>query len=907
MALFRRITAPSIDFLSKLMIMAALMSSASITQAQEQRLMLNTGWQFRIAEQHAQDHQELQSWRSAQVPGHVHTDLLHHKLIQDPYAGQAEAGLQWIGKADWEYQLQFELDAARLQHRKKILRFDGLDTFAEVFLNGEKIIAAENAFRTYEIDVSAKLKAKSNTILVRLYSPITKMLPQVQAMPHKLAGNYPSPYGDEPKDAMTANFVRKPGYHYGWDWGPRYVTAGIWRPVSLITYDEVRVEQVQVRQVKLDQQQAQLRVDLQVDVQMDLQAGLQPVSRTNPFEVWWKVRDPRGRVVAQDKRILSDLDSAIANAKEARHAQFDIKIAKPQLWYPHGYGKQALYRMEFELRAGQRVLAKQARTIGLRTVTLDRSLDQEVNPNTGKRGQAFTFLVNGIPVFAKGANLIPFDMFPNRISVAQQREILQAARDANMNMLRIWGGGYYENDDFYRMADEMGIMIWQDFMFGGGVVPAYDDAFRRNVLEEAKQQVQRLNAHPSVVLWCGNNEEETAWKDWGIGKELQKANPTFAEQVWQGYVQLFGRDLRQVVQDHGQGVPYWSSSPSNDLDDKANDSERGDKHYWDVWGGSKPVEEYQRETPRFMSEFGLQAWPQQSTVDYFAQADQQAIDHPVIRQHQKFMAGEGNARLLHYIRANYGEPRDFAHFLYLSQVMQAEGITLAIKHHRASMPRTMGSMYWQLNDVWPGASWSSIDYFGNWKALHYQARKAFAPLTVVAENLDGVTSVSVASERLQNTVVKVRLRSMDFTGKVFREQIIPFNIGPNTAQRIAHIRNEELLQGRDPRSHFVLMELLQGEAVIAQDEIYFAPAKELKLPSANIELTWKSVGNRYQLQLKSPVLARAVILDFRGAPVKLSDNALTLQPQRTLKIEVSSRESMQKLAQLLQVRSLNDK
>ncbi len=900
MALFRRITAPSIDFLFKLMIVTALMSSASIAQAQEQRLMLNTGWQFRIAEQHAQDHQELQSWRSAQVPGHVHTDLLQHKLIQDPYVGQAEAGLQWIGKADWEYQLQFELDAARLQQKKKILRFDGLDTFAEVFLNGEIIIATENAFRAYEVDVSDKLNAKSNTILVRLYSPITKMLPQVQAMPHKLAGNYPSPYGDEPKDAMTANFVRKPGYHYGWDWGPRYVTAGIWRPVSLITYDEVRVEQVQVRQVKLDQQQAQLQVDLK----MDLQAGLQPVSKKNPFEVWWKVRDPRGQVVVQDMRTLSELDSAIGNAKEARHVQFDIKIAKPQLWYPHGYGKQALYRMEFELRAGQRILAKQARTVGLRTVTLDRSLDQDVNPNTGKPGQAFTFVVNGIPVFAKGANLIPFDMFPNRISVAQQREILQAARDANMNMLRIWGGGYYENDDFYRMADEMGIMIWQDFMFGGGVVPAYDDAFRRNVLEEAKQQVLRLNAHPSVVLWCGNNEEETAWKDWGIGKELQKANPAFAEQVWQGYAQLFGRDLRQVVQDHGQGVPYWSSSPSNDLDDKANDSERGDKHYWEVWGGSKPVEEYQRETPRFMSEFGLQAWPQQSTVDYFAQADQQAIDHPVIRQHQKFMAGEGNARLLHYIRANYGEPHDFAHFLYLSQVMQAEGITLAIKHHRASMPRTMGSMYWQLNDVWPGASWSSIDYFGNWKALHFQARKAFAPLMVVAENLDGVTSISVVSEHLKQEQAQLRIRTMDFSGLLLREENIAFTAQANTASKIKQYQNDELLQGHAANKHFVFIELIQNGKVLAQEELYFVAAKDQALSTSTIQQQWKKVGDYFVLSLKSKVLTRMLELDFSKLETKLSDNFVTLLPGQTLEIQVRSKVGLKDLKAALRLNHL---
>ncbi|TXI91825.1 MAG: glycoside hydrolase family 2 protein [Burkholderiaceae bacterium] len=866
------------------------MKSQSTKQVDPQEQQLHTGWQFRIAPEFVQGHTDLQNWRTAQVPGHIHTDLLQHNLIQDPYVGMAEADLQWIGKVDWEYQLRFDLDASRQKHAKKFLQFDGIDTFAEVRLNGEKLMATDNAFRSYQVDVSHKLKARDNLLEVRLASPIDTMLPRILAMPHKLAGNYPSPYGDEPKDAMTANFVRKPGYHYGWDWGPRYVTAGIWRPVKLITYDVARIEHLAIKQKNLNQTLAELEAEFEIAL-----APTTLASRDQALTLEVQVIDPDGRTVFTQAQALSK-DVSINPSSNNLHSKLKmpLQIQKPRRWYPRGYGQQALYKVKSVVKQGTVTVAEKSQSLGLRTVELDRRLDEPAKADADlsqtlmkKPGQAFGFVINSVPVFAKGANLIPFDMFPNRISVDQQRKILQAARDANMNMLRIWGGGYYENDDFYRMADEMGIMIWQDFMFGGGVVPGYDDAFRQNVMEEARQQVQRLNQHPSIVLWCGNNEEETAWKDWGIGKEMQKANPDFAHKVWRGYQQLFGKDLRQVVQEHGLGVPYWSSSPSNDLDDKANDSERGDKHYWEVWGGSKPVEEYLRETPRFMSEFGLQAWPQRSTVDVFASREQQAIDHPVIRQHQKFMAGEGNARLLHYIRANYREPRDFDDFLYLSQVMQAEGITLAIKHHRASMPRTMGSMYWQLNDAWPGASWSSIDYFGNWKALHYQARKAFAPTTLVAENLDGKTTVFVVSDEASSRALQLRWRVMDFDGKVLGEEYHPVQSFALGSMKVVELDNRKLLDKRDPRQTFLVLELSDAKTLIASEVVYFEAAKNLKLTNADVKMRWRFKGEYAELQLSSATLVRMLSIETDALKLRLSDNYFDLLPQQNKVIRIS--------------------
>lgn len=641
---------------------------------------LQAQWSFRLLPGDAQlrAHPQLAGWRTAQVPGAVHTDLLAQGQIPDPYVGAPEAGLQWIGLADWEYRAQFDVDAATLARAHAELAFEGLDTFATVTLNGQPLLQANNSHRTWRARVDGRLRARGNELRIVLRSPIRTLLPDVQAMPHKIAGNYPSPYGDEPKDAMVGNFVRKPGYHFGWDWGPRYVTAGIWRPVRLESWDAQRLTAVAVQTRALDA----ARADLEVAVEVESAAA-------GTAAVQLEVLDPDGKRVARiDRR-------AMLQAGDNR-ITIPVALQNPRRWWPVGQGEQARYTVRATLAPGTADASRIEQRTGLRTVELRREADRN-------GGQGFAFVINGVPIFAKGANVIPFDMFPARVDEARIRRELTAARDANMNMLRNWGGGYYEDDVFFDIADELGLLVWQDFMFGGGMQPGYDPAFRANVVGEARDNVRRLRHHPSVVLWCGNNEEETAWKDWGHGRDLTAADPVFAAKVWQGYVDLFGNDLRQVVAEEGLGVPYWSSSPGNDLDEKANDSTRGDKHYWQVWGNpALPVTAYLRETPRFMSEYGLQAWPVLRTLDGIIPAAEQQVDSPTVRAHQKFMAGEGNQRLLKYIEEEYGTPRDFPAFVYLSQVMQADGIQLAALHHRASRPYTMGSLYWQLNDVWPG-------------------------------------------------------------------------------------------------------------------------------------------------------------------------------------------------------------
>lgn len=840
---------------------------------------LESGWRFRLSPDDAASasHAEAVAWHPAKVPGHVHTDLLANGLIADPYVGAPEAGLQWIGLAAWEYETRFDVDAATLRRARADLVFEGLDTYAKVTLNGEKLLAADNSHRTWRVPVQGKLKSHGNALRVNFASPIRRLLPQVQAMPHKIAGNYPSPYGDEPKDAMTANFVRKPGYHYGWDWGPRYVTAGIWRPLRLESWDGLRIADFHIRQNVIDAERAELTAELEIESE-----------RAGETVLRIEYADPDGKIVrlgAHRKSLQRGLN----------RVAIPIGIAHPQRWYPVGYGKPSLYRFSAEAKDGNGGQAKAGLRTGLRSIELRRDRDGQ--------GRGFAFVVNGIPVFAKGANAIPFDAFPARVARAQLRRVLQSARDANMNMIRNWGGGYYESDDFFDLADELGLMVWQDFMFGGGMQPGYDPDFRANVRAEARDQLRRLRRHPSIVLWCGNNEEETAWKDWGNGKKLTAADPAFAAKVWSGYEQLFGRDLREVVQEEGGGVPYWSSSPSNDLEGPSNDSDNGDKHFWAVWAGSEPIEHYLDETPRFMSEYGLQAWPAMRTIRSFGAPEDMRIDSPVVRAHQKFLAGDGNQRLLHYIRADYGEPRDFGDFVYLSQTMQAEGIELAALHHRASRPRTMGSLYWQLNDVWPGASWSSIDYYGRWKPLHFHAKRFYADLAVAALRKDGKTEATLVSDRTMPVAGELRTRVIDFDGRVHRDESRAVALPPLSATRIAGYRDAELLNGADPKRTAAVFTLMVDGQPISQRIVYFDKAKDLDLLDPGLRTRWSADAKGYRVELTARTLARAVWLDFGDTDAELSDNAFDLLPGETVSVKVTSLASLAELERSLVLRS----
>ena len=841
---------------------------------------MTDGWSFRLAPGAAADaHPQAAKWHGASVPGSVHTDLLAANLIGDPYYRDSEPALQWIGLSDWQYQRTLQVDAATLQHDHVELIFDGLDTFADVSLNGHHLISADNMFRRWRVPVKDVLHAGSNTLLVTLHSPIARLKPWLAKQAYALPGEFDTPFGDEPAGRQTSNYVRKANYQYGWDWGPRYVTEGIWQPVHLETWDAMRLEDFHIAQPHVDADVAQLQAQYQL--QSDHAGKVQ-------LQLTWTAPDGSSHSISQD-----------ASLKTGENLlDIPLTIAHPQRWWPLGYGDPNLYHFHASVISDGKNMASADRDTGLRSVELRRDHDQW--------GRSFSFVVNGVPIFAKGANFVPMDSFPERVTDARMQQLLQSARDANMNMLRMWGGGYYQSDAFYAMADRLGLMIWQEFMFGGAV-PPYDQAFRGNTQVEAVEQVKRLRDHPSIVLWCGNNEVQTGWESWSDRKKFaQDIGPVERAKVEQGMKTLFGVTLRDVVKSYAPDVPYWASSPSTDFEGPANQLSNGDYHSWNVWSGSAPIEQYLKDTPRFQSEYGLQSFPVMATIDAFTKPEDRSAESTVMRAHQKFDKGNGNKRLLFYIRKYYGEPKDFESFVYLSQVMQAEGIELAAEHLRSARPQSMGSLYWQLNDVWPGASWASVDYFGRWKALQFHARHFYAPLRVAPIRQDGRTGVFLISDRTTPFDAQLHTRVLDMDGKLLHEHTEAVHVPGLTSTLVADLTDAKLLQGADPHRSVAVFELFEGGKPVSRHVLYFAPALELTLPNPGLHAELSDSGHGLVLSVSAQHLAREVWIDFGSLDVTLSDNAFDLLPGEHVELKLTSTADIDALRHALHIRSMVD-
>jgi beta-mannosidase len=865
---------------ASLAVVAWLVASAATAATPGER-DLSAGWRFRLAPGAAPAiaQKAPTDWQPAIVPGAVQTDLLALGRIGDPFWRDNEAGLQWIGLADWDYQLSFDLDVAALKRGHVDLVFDGLDTFAEVSLNGKKLLAADNMFRRWRLPVKDTLHAGSNTLLVHFQSPIARLQPWLLKQPYSLPGEFDSSFGDEPKGKQTSNYVRKANYHYGWDWGPRYLAAGIWRPVRLESWDDLRLADFHIAQTKVDE--ATAHVDAQLDLRAD-KAGKAKVT------VEWTA--PNGTHGAQERDV-----TLVAGEN---HVAVPIDIDHPQRWWPVGYGDPNLYRFHASVSAGGANLAEADRETGLRSVELRREKDQW--------GRGFAFVINGVPIFAKGANLIPFDSFPARVTTARMEAMLESARDANMNMLRMWGGGTYQDDAFYAAADRMGLMIWQDFMFGGAITP-YDAAFRESSRIEAVEQVTRLRDHPSIVLWAGNNEVQTGWESWPDREDFRKfINADEVRRLDEGMHELFGKTLRKVIGDLSPQTPYWASSPGTDFDGEANVENDGDFHYWKVWSGSEPISHYLDVTPRFQSEYGLQSFPVMATIKAFAEPGDMQPESKVMRAHQKFANGDGNQRLLLYIRQEYGEPKDFPSFVYLSQVMQAEGIELAAEHLRSARPRNMGSLYWQLNDVWPGASWASVDYFNRWKALQFHAKRFYAPVDVVPLRRDGKTDVFAVSDRTAAFDASLRVRVYNMGGKLLREENHPVRAAALASTPVAHMDDAAFLKGADPRHTVVAFDLIEQGTTVAHHLLYFGAARTLALPAPELATALRDSGHGIVLTVSAKRLARAVWIDTGDLDVRLSNNAFDLLPGESVDVTIDGHVDLETLRHALSVRSLVD-
>lgn len=808
-----------------------------------------SGWQFREA--------GTGDWLAATVPGTVHTDLLANKKIPDPFYRTNERDLQWIDKKDWEYRTTLDIDAATLAHDHVELYFTGLDTYADVYLNDALVLQADNMFRRWTADVKAHAVAGRNVLRVLFHSPIQQGLKALDAL-----GYNPPAVDDWSQigglgDKMIDMFARKAPYHYGWDWGPRFVTSGIWRKAYLRAWNAARICDLHIVQNSL---------------------GKDTASLTAVFEI---ISDAAGPAVID---LTSPSDRAIKGRAQIQLAagtntyKLDFTVANPKLWWSNGLGEAHLYDFTGTL-ATAKAADSRAVTAGLRTLKLVQKPDDE--------GASFTFELNGVPVFAKGANYIPNDSFLPRVTHAVYERVVRSAVDTHMNILRVWGGGVYEDDYFYDLCDRNGILVWQEFVFACVMYPG-DQAFLDNVRAEAVDNVKRLRGHPCIAIWVGNNEIDTAWQndvpDGGWGWKQKYTQPQ-RDQMWAAYKAIFYHILPETVAEHDPQRFYWPSSPLASWDGKetvehadlTKMKQSGDIHSWAVWWAQYPFSSYRAYIGRFMTEYGFQSFPEFKTIEAFAEPGDYDIFSEVMKAHQRSVIGNGT--ITNYMQRDYAVPKDFRQFLYVGQVLQAEGIKVAMESHRARMPYCMGSLFWQINDCWPVASWSSIDYYGRWKAQQYFARKSYAPVMASSWVEGDMLNIRAVNDRLDNISATLTLTLMDFRGKVLRtlRQSLAL-MGRGVVSFTAPLAD---VIADAPADSVLLHTAVSAErAVLAEDVLYFRPVKELSLPKADVAVKVREVSDGFAVGVSSPALVKNLYLSIEQDDGFFADNYFDLLPHR---------------------------
>jgi len=796
-------------------------------------------WEFRQT--------ATETWLSASVPGGVHTDLLALGLIPDPFVADHEKHVQWVAETDWVYRRHFSCSPEILGDEKIFLVCDGLDTLATVNLNGYVLGRTDNMFRRYEWDVKPYLDGNgTNELTIYFDSPV--MCAAEKQANRPLAGVSQAIPGGP--------YLRKAPCQFGWDWGPQLPPIGIWKDIRLEGRREARLTEVHLRQ--------------------DHTGGIVIVSARVAAERWGemplsvsvRVTTPKGKELSTEIEMPAQGEVVVS-----------IPIPDPELWWPNGYGGQPLYQVEVALDciefSKDEPLDRHNYQIGLRTLELSQKEDQW--------GRSFEFVVNGVPILCKGSNWIPADSFPTRISERYLEMLFRSAAETHQNMLRVWGGGFYEDERFYDLCDRFGILVWQEFIFSCSIYPLDDPDFVENVRLEAVENIRRLRHRASLALWCGNNEMEWGWVDWSW-------NHTELQDLKVAYDQFFHHTLPEWCQGEDPDHSYWPSSPSSDtpfID--PNGQQQGDAHYWDVWHGRKPFTAYRDQYPRFMSEFGFQALPPLETIRTYAEESDWNMTSYIMEQHQK--NASGNSLMVGQMLDTFRLPKDFSSLVYLSMALQAEGIRYGVEHWRRHPDRVTGILYWQLNDCWPVASWSSLDYFGRWKALHYAARRFFAPLLLSIEDKSPEQAVYVSNERLEPWEGRVNWSLETLAGQIITSGDAPVMVEPQSSTLVCNLDFSDEISDDNIRQLVFIAELWQADQLITRQTAAFTPIKHMSLEDPTITANLQAKNGEIIIEVNSTSLALLVELSFYGADVVFSDNYFNLPPGRPMQISCLMPES----------------
>ena len=776
-------------------------------------------------------------WLPATVPGCNYLDLMDNGEIEDPFDGTNEQKVKWVGEVDWEYARTFELDETAIDEECIYLHCDMLDTLADIYVNDRLIGKANNCHIAYDFNIKNYVKLGTNDIRIYFYSPVEYATNKQKEdhMPHNNMGVTGIPH------------IRKPQCHFGWDWGPTLPVSGISRDIYIDAYSGAKILDLRVLQHFNDDMST-------CDVEVI------PTLSSEKMNGTFSLACPDGNTLS--------LGGIIKNGVSKT-----FHIEKPELWWTNDISDKAvqpLYVAKLTLANHEEM----SRTIGLRTIELNREADEY--------GKNFQFVLNGVPLFIKGSNYIPPDSFITRFDSTRLTKLMESVKDANMNMLRIWGGGYYESDEFYTACDKYGILVWQDFMFACAPYPFYDEQFLHLVSREVEYNVKRLRNHPCLALWCGNNEIEMMTAGWMNRKKLIKWTEKYFHEILPAEV----RELDELT-------PYVPGSPNaSGFMNKVNSDNDGDTHMWHVWHGLQPLTYYRKRMTRFCSEFGLESLPNMQTIRTFAKPSDYSLKSRVFMAHQK--CASGNSKMLYYMSTRFRIPKLFEDIVYLSQVTQEECVRDATEHWRRNRGRCNGSMYWQLNDCWPVSSWSSIDYDGRYKALQYRAKQFNAPITISLEDNKTRVQFYILNDKREPFNGSLQLTFSTFDGKDIYSDVMDVHADPISSTLVFSKDYKYML--RESRDRVLYIKLFddKGELVSYRTHLFTAE-KQLHLPQAKFFKFVKVEDGIAHIKIKSDAYARFVKVEIANTYNALSDNYFDLKPFEEKVITVPVENNMSAL------------
>lgn len=800
---------------------------------------LNGTWLFKQTDK--------SEWQNASVPGCNFLDLMENGNIADPFIGLNEADVKWVGEKDWEYKRNFQIAKEDLNYHDILLNCKMLDTICDVLINGKLLFKGCNCFTAYSCSVKEFVIPGENEIRIVFYSPVQYVSDKYKESP--------TPMNSNGQNGIV--HIRKPQCHFGWDWGPVLPCSGITKDIELEFVESGRIDYLDVSQKHVDNC-VTISADAQLTCYDDVNCTI--------------------TVTCPDGSVLSSNES---------HAEFLIE--NPELWWTKelsGKDRQPLYTVKAELEKDGRTIDETVKKIGLRTIELNREKDQW--------GRNFQFRLNGVPLFIKGANYIPPDSFITRFDDEKLNYFLDAFQFSNMNMVRIWGGGYYESDEFFNACDERGILVWQDFQFACQAYPFFDEQFLSNVKHEVEYNVKRLCHHPSLAVWNGNNEIEDMHMSWVHMTKYVEWTETF-----------FYNILETEIRKYDTHTPYTQGSPIGISHNKGVSADNvGDTHLWGVWHGLKPMTYYRKRMTRFCSEFGFESLPDIKAIEQYAKPEDYALNSPVFKAHQK--CDSGNDKMVYYIASRFDLPKNFKDYVYLSQVTQNECIADATEHWRRNKGRCNGSMYWQFNDCWGVCSWASIDYYGNYKALQYGARHFNAPLSVSIEDTKDDIKIFVLNDLNTNQTVEAEYQIFDFETGAVEKHKTAVDIHALENRVVFELDVQEIKRIYNCRRTGVCTRLYQDGRIINQKVLLLDKEKNLDLPKAKLKTKIAIEKDQLRLTIKTDNFARLVKAESSKSVLPFSDNFFDILPNEEKEITIAKDKAMslKELAQSINVYSL---